>query len=91
MEDKHDVQRAEFVADDAEVEPNDHRVEHDSKFKDDEGGDLLAERLFTGSGGGGIVFFDVLSKTGPKSDLWKDVLDSYSPFLIELSSLTNME
>ena len=43
VEDEDDVEGAEFVAGDSQVEADDDRVEDDAEFEDQKGGDLLAE------------------------------------------------
>lgn len=60
MEDEDGVEGAEFGADDAEVQPDDHGVEYDAEFEDQEGGDLLLE---CEAAGFGVAEFDFLGET----------------------------
>lgn len=60
MENEDGVEGAEFGADDAEVQPDDHGVEYDAEFEDQKGGDLLLEREAAGFG---VAEFDFLGET----------------------------
>lgn len=50
MKDEDGVQSAEFVAGNAQVEPDDDGVEDDTKFENEESGNLLLEGFFGADG-----------------------------------------
>ncbi len=60
MEDEDGVEGAEFGADDAEVQSDDHGVENHAELEDQKGGDLLLEGQ---PGGFGVVVFDFLRES----------------------------
>ena len=65
MEDENDIERAEFVSHNAKVQTDNYRVKNDPKLEDEEGGDLLTERLFACSDGRRVIFLEVFLESGP--------------------------